>query len=327
MSSKRVAAREWKRKRKQQKQATKLAIAGVCVLAIAIIGYIGWDLWSRTYVMTFEGQRISTADMRDFMTAGAEGVDPRAQALEGLTQFLLINQAAHQNNIALTAEDWAGIEANITQMREMYEAFGMDMPDISDERMTELMSMEILSERLMDIYTADFEIDEADFEEALIQYLTFNRADHVDMNFRYHISDSMIAARIAQDDLFAVGPDGFDEIIIRDMALVTGQDEADIEVPTITLAELRQVADISFTAVNDIISLEAGQLSDPIQLDENTYMVLIVDFVNIPADEEIEEIFLEQYTRQQRVMIFSDIVEGWREVADIRINQRGVNAA
>ena len=325
MSSKRVAAREWKRKKKQQQTITRLAVAGACLLVVLVIGYVGWDMWSRTYVMTFEGQRIPTNEMR-FLSMLADGqTDPRFQAMENLTYFLLVDQAAKRHNIALTAEEQAEVYHQTVSLMGMFESFGMQVPNISAERAAELMSTEILAERLMDIYTADFEIDETEFSHAFLEFMTFGRMGFIEMDFRMHVSDSMDAALIAWDDLTAAEPEEWDEIILRDAAYGTGIALEDAEVPTVSLAELREELDIGI--ISNLTTLNVGEFSEPIQVAPETVIIFIADSFEVPSDEELEEIFREHYERQQRMSIFNELVFEWREEANIQINTRGVNAA
>lgn len=337
MASKRIAAREWKRKRKQQKQIMRLAAVGVCLLVILGIGYIVWDMWSRTYVMTFEGNRIPTSDLRFFslFTEGTTFMDPLEQSLENLTHFLLIDQAARRNNIALTAEESAELNESVSELRGLFEMMEMSMP-VSESRMAELMSQEILLERLMDIYTGDFTLDEASFSDTLEEFLERSRENFIQMEFRYHFATSMLASRTAWDDFFAIaedGTEGFDEIILRDMHRdmldmgMSPEELEDLTVPFISMETLRHGTDINPAILDYLTNLEVGDFSEPIQVGEEEFIIFIVDHKEIPSDEEISAVFRENYIMEQRGLIFSDLMNEWREAADIRVNQRGVNAA
>jgi len=318
MSSKRVVAREWKRKRKQQQRATRLTIGVICVLAILGIGYIGWDLWSRTYVMTFENQRIGTAYMRYFSAFNNWMGDPHEQALDNLTQFLLLEQAAHRNNIVLTAEELEEAAEHQEAVREHLDMMGISVSGLSDARLRELSYWNVLTERLIDLYTADLVIDEDDFEEAFQTFLTWSRADFMEMNFRYHRSSSMDEAfEVWGEFLARESDDEFDEIILRDLN----------EIPTITLAEMRQDPVYAQVNVNSLAELGVGEFSEPIPVGEDAFYIFIVDFAEMTPEEDIEEIYREEYVRERQVEIIIDLLEAWEEAADIRINQRGVNAA
>ena len=326
MSAKKAAAKEWKRKRKRQRIMVKIGVTAFCVLAVLGMGYIAWDMWSRTYVMTFEGQRINTTDMRFFTNFSAmlgAGQDPRIQGLEQLTHFLLIDQAARRHNITVSEEDIEQIEQNL----EFMQMIGLQIPDMPHDRVIELMSVDTFSEQLMDIYAADYTIDEEEYEFELFNFLAENRVNFVEMDFRVHISETMNEAMIAWDDFASVDPEEFDDIILRDMQIATGSDISELEVPTVTLEELRGNPDLSPGVVDYLTSLAVGEFSEPVQLDDDFFAIFIADSFFMPPDEEMAEIFREQYIRSQRIQIFSGVIEEWREEADIRVNQRGVNAS
>ena len=308
-TSKRAVAKEWKRKRKQQQRLTKLMIAAFCAIAVLGIGYVAWDLWSRTYVMTFEGRRVNTDDMRFFAAVSPLfGGDPFDQ----LTRFLLIDQAASQHNIILSEEERAQVAENLG----FFEMIGIELPSMSNERMIDLAGADILTDHLIDIYTADFVVDESDFDESFSWYLEFQRGQHVEMDLRYHLSNSTVSARVAQDDLYTYGPEGYDDILMRDMG----------EIRTTTLAELRQNQLVSFSDINDIASLELHEISGIVPMGDDGYAVFIPDSIDALTDDEIKVIFREQYEHQQRIMIFTEVLETWFEAADIQINERGIGA-
>ena len=326
MSKKRIEAKEWKRKKKQQKYVQRLIIAAACTVAVLGVGFIGWDMWSRTYVMTFEGQRISANDMR-FFTMFADGTgDPRQQALDNLTQYLLIDQAARRRNISLTAEEWTDVEESAQELMAMFEMFGMPVPNISNERLVELMSVDLLTERLMELYTVDLTIDEAEFESALEDFLINHRVDFMDMDLRFLHVIGMETANEAFSEFITAGPDEFDDIILRFTHEDTGIPLEELDVPTITLEELRQDPSFEPWDIHHISSLPVGAFSEPISVGEESFLIFVVDDIHQPSDEELSEIFREEYELMERRIAFSNIVEEWHEAADIRINQRGVNS-
>ena len=88
--NKRAVAREWKKQKRRQRLIFRLTVVGVCILAVLGMAYIGWDLRSRTYVMTFNGNRIPTGELRLLSVFVDDLMDPSGQALEQLTQFLVV---------------------------------------------------------------------------------------------------------------------------------------------------------------------------------------------------------------------------------------------
>ncbi|MCL2399901.1 MAG: hypothetical protein FWC91_09205 [Defluviitaleaceae bacterium] len=321
MSSKRAAAKEWKRKRNQQKLMFRLSVIGVCILALLGIGYIAWDMYSRTYVMTFEGQRIPTAELNYFnMLSG------RQNAADHLAYFLVVNQRAQQHNITFTSEEWDGIVEGAGQTRAMAEMFETPLDGISDDRLNEFVSMSVLVTRLTELYTADYEIDETEFANALGAHLFFERAEFVEMDFRFHVSPHMDDAEAIRAELYAADPADIDTILLRELQQFAMDFEEEPEVDRITMEDMRMMGLDQFILM-ELANLQPGDISEPFQMDETTVIVFIVDSLHVPSDAEIEANFRESFIWEQRTEMFADLLEVWREEADIRMNYRGINAA
>jgi len=326
-ATKKAELQKWHRDRKRSKNIIKLVLIGICIVAVAGICFVGWDMWSRSFVMTFDGQRIPTSDARFFSAFADGGPDFRDQAIEGLTHFLLVDRAARHYNIILTEEELEEVTESAAELRQQFEMFGIPLRGVSDDRLIELVSMDVLSERLFDMYTADVAIDdEAEFSRALNEFLEEHRDDFVDMEFRFHLSSAEMVSQSAWLEFGLNDPAEFNNIIVRDMALQTGIDEDDIEVPSINLASLRQDPNINPQIIDYLMSLEVGDFSEPIQVDEDTFVIFIVDGIDIPTDEELSELYREDYILTNRLEAFEEAMENWREATDIEINPRGVNA-
>jgi len=334
VSTKRIAAREWKRKRKQQQNIFKLSVVGVCILAVLGIGYIAWDLFSRTYVMTFDGQRISTSELRFFTLYAEDPINPRAQALDMLTDFLVIDNKANQHNVVLTAEEMADLNESVADMRPIFEMINIQLGNLSDSRMAAFMGMNLFTERLMDIYTEDLEIDEAVFQEAFMDHMVFHTNEFVEMDFIFHFSENTSESWDAWEELHqAESREEIEAIIMRDLErdmIIIGMEEdglAELELPGISLAEMRNDPSFNLATLEHLAHMEVGEISEPVLVGESSMLIFIADSLEITPDEVVEERFREQYTMQERIRVFSDMLDEWREEADIRINQRGVNAA
>jgi len=326
MSSKRVVAKEWKRKKKKQQLISRLSIVAICILAVLGMAYIGWDMWSRTYVMTFEGQRISRGYMQYFSVFNDWMSDPTEQALDNLTQFLIIEQAARRHNVTLTEEEMEDAAETLETIQSHLEMMGLS-PNLSQERMEELAQWNGFTRRLMDIYSEDLVVDEDEFEEAFQQFLTWNRADFVEMEFKYHHSTTMDAAFTVWGEFSEVDPEDFDDIILRDFQLETGLDIDDLDVPTISLEELRTDPAYAQVNINNLAALEVGGFSEPIPVGEDSFFIFIPTSVERTPEAEIAEIYREDYIEMLQADIVWEKIEEWREAADIQINERGANAA
>ena len=328
MSSKRLAAKEWKRKRNRQKLIFRMSVIGVCILALIGVGYIAWDMHSRTYVMVFEGQRIPTSDMHYFtlLDIVEERHRPASDRADHLAYFLVLNQRAQQHNLSLTYEDWHIAAANVEQMRQWGEVFGISLADISDARLHELSSMHMLINMLTELYTPDFEINEEDFLNALGSHMFFERAEFVEMDFRFHISLHLDEAESVRTELVAADPADIDDVLLRAMREAGMMLEGEIEdVERITMADMRMMGLDQFVLM-ELANLQEGDISEPLEMD-GVYVIFIVDSKFEPTPEVVESNFRERFTWEQRTEIFVDLLETWREEADIRMNPRGINAA
>jgi len=325
--SKRVIAKEWKQQRKKQRLLGRLVIVAICLMVALGAGYIGWDMWSRTYVMTFEGERISRDYMRYFSAFTDGWSDPREQSMEFLTQFLLVEQFARLNNIVLTTEELADVEENAEMIREHFETFGINFRNISDERMFELASINVLTDRLAEIYTVDFVVDEDEFESSFESHLNFNRAEFIEMELRYHQAPTMYDANVVHDQLTEHDAEDFETVVLREMQQTTGLSANELEIPTTTLEGLQDMG-IDFWSINQVASLDEGEFSDPIQVGEDSFFIFMVDSISMPPEAELRETFRERHIEQMRQIEFFDtVIPEWREEADMQINERGVNAA
>ncbi|MCL1988239.1 MAG: hypothetical protein FWG64_09760 [Firmicutes bacterium] len=334
MSSKRIAAKEWKRQRKQQQLVFRASIVGVVILILLGIGYIGWDLWSRTYVMTFAGERISTDELRFFSILlmfqqenATEFIDIPTTALEQLTQTLLIHREAANNGLVLTDEQLNLAEETATNVAFMIDNVdGINMPNISHERIVEIMSTDFLAEQLRDIYAADFVVDETEFNTVFADFLEANRGNFVEMEFKMYQFAYLDTAIDVWQRLADTDPVMFDTVFQGAVLAETGDSISEVDIPTFSIMELRPVPELE-PYIAEFEAMAVGDFSSPITIDEQTYLIFVLDYLYEYSDEEIEYMFREEYDLSNRNRIFLEQLEEWRNTANIQINQRGVNAA
>ena len=330
MSSKRVAAREWKRKRNQRKMIIKLAALAVCLVIVAGLGYLGWDSWSRSTVMTFNGHRIPTSDAQFFYMGGITGM-PKEQAAEDLVTYLLIEEAAARNNVSLTAEDRAELADDVDGTRNFFDMFGISIPRVSDDRLADFIGQELLIERLAAIYVPNVEIDDDEFSTAFFNYQIFHRHEFVDMDLMFFETQSFESALNVRESLLAA--DTLEEkeeiIIIADIFGDVGEDFElhnidipDAEVNRITLAE---ISGIEHTILMNLASLHPGNVSDPFEIEGMIY-VFVVESLSEPPLDELEVRFRDELINERRMDAFEYILSGWRDNADVQFNQRGINS-
>jgi hypothetical protein len=307
-----------------------LVAAGLVVLFI--VGVFFLNQRSRGYVVNFEGQRIDTVDLQFLDVLAMLSGDP-TPPMDTLITYLLLEQRAQQHNIILTQEERTDLDELAVELRQMVESFAAmglitNLPAITNARMSELLSMNLLSERLMEIYAADVTVDEDTLIRELADFRAFNRSQYIDMELKYIISPTILQSQDAWEDLNnANSPDDFEAIIIDYMAR-NGHpiDNPEFGIDRIPLMELHHIPGIASVTIEMLAHLQPGDFTEPLPFDDS-FIIFIVDEVSIPSDAEIEETFRENYIWMQRQMIFAGHLAQWREAADIRINERGVNAA
>ena len=333
MSSKRAAAKEWKRKRNQQKMVFRLSVAAICLVILMGIGYLAWDSFNRSYVMTFNGNRIPTAEAQFFFMGGIMGT-PREQAAADLSMFLLMEEAATRHNVGLTAEERQELSGEVQETRDFFDMFGVSISRLSDTRITELMGMDLMVNRLAEIYGADVEIDEEEIVNALFNYTIFNRHEFIEMDLLIHESSTM------EDAINAFGTmqeadsmEEINEIILENIALrrqITGiepdeNEDTEVEMPRLTIQQLASDQSINPGIIMDLAGLFEGDVSSPVEIG-GLFYVFVVESMTEPPMEEVEADFRERFAHHQRVSAFEEIALEWREAADIEINQRGLDS-
>ena len=333
MSSKRIVAKEWKRKRNQQRLIFKLSALAVCLLIVAGISFLVWDSWSRSFVMTFEGNRISTNEARYFHMGGIMGT-PQEHAVDELATFLLLEQAAQRHGVALTAQEREEIAEEVEGTRGFLNMFGVNIDRLSDERMTDFLSQDLITERLADIYAAHIEVDEEELDNAFFSYTIFQRHEFVEMDLIVFEAATMDTAMAAFDELIATASiEEMEEIILRhtifgEQALDVELDSLDIpgmEVQRLSLGQLAMDHTINPSIIMGLAGLQEGQVFEPVMIGESI-VVFVAESVTEPPMDELEADFRSSFISDRRIEAFTDVVQEWRENADIQLNQRGINS-
>ena len=332
MSSKRAAAREWKRKRNQQKMVFRLSVAAVCLIILLGIGYLALDSFNRSFVMTFNGNRIPVAEAQFFFMGGIMGT-PREQATADLSMFLLMEEAAARHNVGLTAEERQDLMDEVEERRGLADMFGVSLSRLSDARMADLIGMDTIVNRLAEIYGGHIEVDEEEMTNAFFSFTIFNRDDFIEMDLLIHESMTMDDAVAAFATMQDASMEEINEIIIENMILNMQLDGveldeteiAELEVPSLTIQQLASDQSINPGIIMDLANLMEGDVSTPVEIGGRFY-VFVVESLTEPPMDEVEADFRERFTQMQRIEAFEEVALEWREAADIQINQRGLDS-
>jgi hypothetical protein len=319
MSSKRTIAKEWKQQKKKRKQMAWLAVFLVVAILAGSFAAYGYNQYQKSYVMVFEGERISANDLRfTILTVLFNDFDdPKSEALDRLIETLTLTHRAKTEGIVLTEEEKTELQQWAVEYMSMYGMYGIDTSFITNERVAEILATETYFEKLLEIYTADVVIDEVAFNEALADYKENNKMDYYEMNVKYAFNEN-------HDDLafglleIAEGLIDFDELTA--IYSVTYDEEEGV-----TTAALWQLG-LTPEESNRIAALNVGDISEIFELENGYFLVVEVESKTIPPDAEVEENFREAFTMQRKLEAFNVLLNEWKAQANYTINQKGYDA-
>lgn len=316
MSSKRVKIREMKRR---QKQYTRMWIIGgltALVLVLVVLALYGLDLYSKSYIMTYEKQKISVNDYKYCATMVTSEENAKEQALDQLLTLLTVNKVAQKDGVTLTEDEQTEMKSYAESLKSYYESYGLDLSFITTERMTELLAMDTLYGKLQERYTADYALNENDFQQALVTYKQNEPVDYINMDLKYIFTSTSEAIENARQEL--EGGAEFDEVLKR----YSEYYDAESEISTYPLKYMGLESDVA----SRILALEVGDYSEVVEMD-SMYVIFGVETKTIPTDEEIETSYREKYTSEKKSEQFTEIVKGWKEQASYTLNQKAYDAA
>jgi len=329
MSSKRARIREMKRKKRQRRQMTITGIVIVSVLVAVWIAYAVVNRYNEGYVMVFEGKKISASDMRfcAFWASSGNETASEAQIRKGAFDYLLealvLEKKANENNITLSQEE---IDYNNEMGEGWVNYLGLDY--ITPKRVAELqMAMGPKYEKLLELFTEGFAVDEAAFEEGLADFIENDKLEYYTIDLKYIISYDEEPIAQAFEELEAGGD--FDAVWAKysedyhdhDAVDEDDADEHDHEINVFSLRELGIGAEFQ----NIIFETEAGNYTDPMDID-GIHVIFYVIANESPSESEIREIFRERFVTDGKEEMFNGIKEGWMRDADYKINQKGFDA-
>jgi parvulin-like peptidyl-prolyl isomerase len=317
--------REMKRKKEQRKKITIAAGIILCVIVAGLIGLFFLNRYNETYIMTFEGKKVSVDDLNicTMFTSEDSDVSQKDQAVDHVLTSQLVTKYAALNNVALTDEELQSSIDNAENYKQYYQMIGYDTASFDSRRMGEIIAtMSTLYQKLLDIYTDSYTVDETDFRKEFNDYLQNSKADYYDIQIKYIITAEEEAIQDAYSEIEA-GED-FDEVYIRySVNARAAEDSGEPVEPEVS--RLGQMG-LPAEANEKILAMKPGEYSEPITL-EGYYGIFYIISYDIPPEPEVEESFRERYTFTKKDEMFTDILNGWKEAADYKINQKAYDAA
>jgi len=305
---------------KKQKRRLSVGIGVLIVLAIcAGIAWFAISVYQRSWIMTFEGERIPTNEYR-FMLAQSqqnefwlEPGEMAESAMSNLLQTLTIIHHANNLGLGMTNEER---DAALDQLQ------GNQI--IPNRRWAEFQSVGFMVDRLFDHHVPELALNAADFQEEIAEYIETRRPFYNETEYMYIVHDDI---NVILEVLMAIDNDenaDFGSLALIHCMEQSGDDEFAVDEPTLLpLSVFEQI--LEPFGLEQVMELQPGGISELIMFGESFLLVYMHSLVEA-QDSEIQESFLENRAMQQRSEQFFEIFEGLMENVEFEFNQRALDA-
>jgi len=308
---------EIEKKLKQRRSRSAAISIAILVIVIAAISWVVWDTQSRQWIMNFEGQRIENGDFMVFQTSVGMFIQDDQEllnelAMQDLVRTLTVLHHGNRLNLGLTAEERAQLEFDAANQ---IMAFGMHFT--TPARLAELFGSGPVHQRLAMHYFGDYTPSEADFEAALDEHIL----EHGEELERF---DAVFAVLNTMEDALMVFADERDflELVSEYCVLYpeTGVTEFDAReiAPGLEPDDAAIVLNME-TGHRHLIHIPAFSPDD-----EDEFIVIYMRDRSFPTRDEIAEDFREHFILLNALEQFSDVLDGWIENANYRVNDRAL---
>lgn len=302
------------RRKKAKKRAVVVSACSVFVIAVCVFAFVFINQYSNKFIMTVDGKKISVEEYKLFYYTSSDTEDAKNSSLESLQQFIAIENFAKAKNLTLTDEEKEEAAANAQSFKESFLSAGYEMPVITDERLTEIMGIDALYTKLYDLLISEYTVDDSDFEEQYEDYITNYKADYIEAEYKYIMSETEENAQKAKEMIEAGG----------DITEAAAQYSVDYtegeEVPILSISDISY-----YFAPEDtehLLTLSEGQVSDIIPYGGAYYMVFVTQSMHVPTTEEVRESFTQMYYENKKYYMFVDEIEAFQNEAEIKVNQK-----
>ena len=298
---------------KKQKRRVSAGIGVVIVLVIlAGIAWFAFDAHRRSWIMTFEGQRIPTNELR-FMMENQWWAPPEeitARAMVDLVQSLTIIHHADRLGLGMTNEERDIVLANVDSHNVL-----------SDRRLAEFSSVGHMFERLFDHYVPEFALDAADYQDEIAEYIEARRPFYAPSEVMYILNEDLGVLLSVQTSVFDDAGTEFADLVLQ---YCEEHIAHEIESPNmLSIAELEGVIDPMDMLM--LMDLQPGEMSEIIMFNDSFLLLYMYSRGEID-DSEIQESFLSNMALELRRDQFNEIFEELVENAEVEINQRALDS-
>ena len=322
MQSRKKQNLEVERKIKKQKRMYLGVFCGIVAVVVLVIGWLVWDAQSQRWIMTFNGERISTGDFRFMSHLTGQPINEftRYDLLNELMVFLTVLQRGEAHGVGLTSDEIAANEVEARELRVLMEGGHVGaLGFISDRRIGELMgAFDQVGLRLMDIFI-EYVPDEEEFRELFDELVAHEMEQGTEIMVKFMATetrdgfDEMHALYILHQEEF-----DFDDLARRFCVLQTGLEPMSLDDFVFQYGIWTHEWDLRLTRVGDISPLMTG---------ENYFFIVYVEEHREPELdlEELEADSREFFILQRRQGLFQELVNEWVLEADYEINYRVFN--
>lgn len=308
-------------RRAQIMRRTIISLFFLAVIGAGIYGINYLDKQSKSYIMTFDGEKISVEDYNYFRyiltmyQSEDSTTDTKSAALDELTNYLVINKAAKDKGIVLTAEEIESTAVNL----EIYKSImssgnipNLPAPNISDEHMKELMAAGTLYDKVRTELTKDYVIDEAAFKTYYDEYLATNKYSEIDAKIKFVITGTKEIGEQAREKL--VAGTNIDDVI-KEFSLYY-DDQYDI-----TSTDLKEF-NFKEEILDQIVVLKPTEYTDVIDLIDGGFLIAYMDEINTLTKEEVEAAQREEFTANAKNEIFNTEFTKYKDAAAAVTNEK-----
>jgi len=322
MQNRKKTNQEIERKKRNHRRMSNTIVGVVIAIVVLGLSWIGWDVYRRSYIITLDGQRVSTSELHvhAFMNGIHDLSNPESLdfVIEQLVSHRAMMQKAEEAGISITREEREQARDVVATNREWWGVPNAAPTNITAEILAE---RDFLVDQVFEYFVPPYTPNRADFEEELELYKENSRSQYeLNRTEAQFILNEDRAVLDNVKELMATGAADFEELIRTYCATYSSD------------------VDIEFMSINDIINnfglfehffelqeLEAGETSDVID-GEGVYILVYMQNRPSVTDAEIEESFLDRIANERRLETFMELRQGWADDASFTLNQRAVDA-
>lgn len=315
MQNRKKLNREIERSKKQKRRMS----AGIGVLIVLLIcAGIAWfavGVYQRSWVIRFEGQRISTNELRFILQSQDWMWTPQDQIVDRAMDMLIhtLTVMHHANNLGLGMTD--------EERDEMLEFIGNERGVISNTRMAEFFSTEFMQDRLFDYFMPELILDPEIYRYDIEAYIEARRPFYAQTEIMYILNDDFDILSSIRGSTLNDPDANFADYV---MQYCSEHIDFGIEEPTVLgLADLEHV--INPFDMAEVAELQPGETSQIIMFGESFLLLYMHSRVEA-SDAEMQEAFLSNWSREIRMEAFIEFFDELVENARYEINQRALDA-